>query len=92
MKLRLALLFEFEKVDANLLHSRGHDNSHDDMNMSAMITRSMEFIAMTNFFTHDQRHFIAMIKISYYEQDEFIAMITIFIHDQVSFITMIVNS
>ena len=48
---------------------RGHDNSHDDMNMLAMITRSMEFIAMTNFFTYDQRHFIAMIKISYYEQD-----------------------
>ena len=42
--------------------SRGHENFHDDMNMSAIITWSMEFIATTIFFTYDQRHFIAMIQ------------------------------
>ena len=41
---------------------RGHENFHDDMNMSAIITWSMEFIATIIFFTYDQRHFIAMIQ------------------------------
>ena len=34
-----------------VLLSRGHENFHDDMNMSAIITWSMEFIAMIIFFT-----------------------------------------
>ena len=42
--------------------SRGRENFHDDMNMSAIITWSMEFIATIIFFTYDQRHFIAMIQ------------------------------
>ena len=44
------------------IQNRGHENFHDDMNMSAIITWSMEFIATIIFFTYDQRHFIAMIQ------------------------------
>ena len=50
-----------KKASLPLPH-KGHDNIQDDMNMSAMITWLMEFIATIIFFTHDQRHFIAMIQ------------------------------
>ena len=50
------------------LQGRGHDNFHDDMNMTAMITWSMEFIATIIFFhlwskafySHDPKYPLAL--------------------------------